>query len=81
MQSQNVKEKTRDAAREYRRGDTEAARKELGELAFDALGEVFPEAEQSRTTRRSGGGFFAGVLVGAVVALWLRRQLTGGRRR
>lgn len=81
MRSQQVKQKTRDAAREYQRGDKEAARKELGELAFDALGNVFPEAERRRTTRRSGAGFFAGVLVGAVVALVLRRQLTGGRGR
>lgn len=81
MRSTQVKQKTRDAAKEYQRGDKEAARRQLGELAFDALGEVFPEAERSRTTRRSGAGFFAGVVVGAVAALWLRRQLKSGRSR
>jgi hypothetical protein len=81
MESHHVTQKTRDIAREYRRGDREAARKELGELAFDALGEVFPEAEQSRTARRSGSGFFAGVVVGAALALWLSRRMASGRRR
>lgn len=81
MQSQKVKQKTRDAAREYQRGDTEAAREELGELAFDALSSVFPEAAERRTARRSGSGFVTGVVVGAVVALLLRRQITRQRQR
>jgi len=81
MQRDMVKRKSLDAAREYQRGDREAAKKELGDLAFDALGEVFPEAARTRTRRQSGGGFFAGALVGAVVALWLRRQMAGGRGR
>lgn len=81
MQSQKVKQKTRDAAREYQRGDTEAAREELGELAFDALSSVFPETAQRRSSRQSGSGFVAGVVVGAVVALALRRQLMGERSR
>lgn len=80
MRSQQVKQTTRDAARKYQRGEREEAKRELGELAFDVLEDVFPEAERSRSTRRSGTGFAAGVVVGAAAAL-LYRRLTRGQGR
>lgn len=82
METNTVKRKSKSAAQEYVGGDVEAARKELGDLAFEALGEVFPEAERSPSSvQRSaepGAGFLVGVVVGAVLTFWLTQQL-GGR--
>jgi hypothetical protein len=80
MRSQQVKQTTRDAARKYQRGERGEAKRELGELLFDVLEDTFPEAERSRTTRRSGRGFAAGVVVGVAAVLMLRR-LTRGQSR
>lgn len=75
MASSQVRERSRSAAQRYVSGDREAARRAFGELAFEALETVSPEASPRRADRRPGVGFATGVLVGATLSVWLRRWL------
>ena len=75
MASSQVRERSRSVAQQYVSGDRAEARRELGELAFEALENVFPEASQKQSEPRAGAGFAMGVLVGATVTVWLLRRL------